>query len=538
MRRFRGWLFAMAAVVGAGCDPCQELTECFVDAHVSAEGSLVQSDSGEGVAGVSVDFIRIGGVGLAVDSVHVETDGSGRYVLRIEAEDAGNADFRAVVSPPGREPYPIPSVVLPTSVVRGDALDLGRWVVDPFIGYIGELQDRRSQKTVSAVRSQSNGSVVFKRTGGVAIDPDVVNTTIGLGGRFFIQASAAGAGTVTGRLRIKHPDYPQSRVIDGFSIRTRFEDTPIQVQGVLFMGLSMDYVGEIFRRSAPVGFDHTEFRVRFERTGGVKGSRERYTVGVQSWGGFFLNITPESEGTMVGDITVLPPPPLKPELLGSVALVSHQDETHRWLGRWGVGPSLNYSGEVFRRAAGEQIDLDGVAVQFTQTGGVSVTPQTFSVSTLPWGGFSLRMLPATDGVVRGDLVVNLPPPRSPWVIPGIELETFRSDEQRLAGRWGVGEQVNYGATLVDNATGVGIAGAQIEFVRTGGITMDVETIVQTTTSWGGFFLQFDTNDDGEVVGDLRITLSLGATPIVISGVQIVTFAGDEQRYLGTFGVSR
>ncbi|MBT7691597.1 MAG: hypothetical protein HN750_06225, partial [Gemmatimonadales bacterium] len=111
MRRFRGWLFAMAAVVGAGCDPCQELTECFVDAHVSAEGSLVQSGSGEGVAGVSVDFIRIGGVGLAVDSVHVETDGSGRYVLRIEAEDAGNADFRAVVSPPGREPYPIPSVV-------------------------------------------------------------------------------------------------------------------------------------------------------------------------------------------------------------------------------------------------------------------------------------------------------------------------------------------------------------------------------------------------------------------------------------------
>lgn len=355
------------------------------------------------------------------------------------------------------------------------------------------------------------------------------------GGRFLIMPATQEFGEVVGDLTFTHEDYPRPFVFRDVRIRSEYRDLPIELGGVFILGASLNYAGEIFRRGAPQGFLMEGYEVEFRRTGGLSVTPDTFRVPVQPWGGFSLATEPGGDGTVEGELIVFPPPGFSRDTISS-SMDTYDGSEQRLLGRWGTGPSLDYAVELYRRSAGQQFVMDDVEVQFRRTGGIPVDPDTFVVRTTSWGAFGLHTFAEEEGVLEGEFVVRLPEPRGDQLITGVEIPTFNSDEQRLLGRWGVGEQINYGGILYFKDTGEPVAGVEVRFVRTGGISVQPDTLVQTTTSWGGFAIQLHTEQSGEVMGDLIVMLPPPLSPVTLGGIWLATFATDEFRFLASFGI--
>ena len=524
----------MATLVVLSCDPCWGTSACRGPAEVSGEGQLIVHATGEPVAGVVLDFQRTGGVGLEEDVISVTTDSEGRYHFRVGAEAVGEAEFRVDVRPPGEGfPYTVEGVRLRASDVHGDGTEIGRWVVDPFLAFTGEARDRKTGKTPRW--DWGWGKAVFKRTGGILIEPQSVTAPMDEGGRFYLAPNTQEFGEVVGDITFTHKDYPRPFVFSDVRIRTEYRDLPIELGGVFYLGGSLNYSGEIYRRGAPAPIPMDGYEVAFHRTGGITVSPATFQRPVQSWGGFSLATEPQGDGTVEGQLIVLPPPGFSRDTI-SLTMPTFDGSEQRLLGRWGVGPSLNYSGEVFLRSAGQQLPLEDIEVQFRRTGGIAVEPDTFSARTTSWGGFSLNTFAVEEGTLSGELLVRLPPPRGEQVIADVQIPTFKADDQRLLGRWGVGAQINYGGILYYLDTGEPVAGVEVRFIPTGGIAVQPDTLVQTTTSWGGFSIQLRTEEEGDVVGDLIVILPPPRSPVTLGGIHVPTFASDELRFLASFGI--
>jgi hypothetical protein len=155
---------AVATMTGLGCDPCSGIASCARGDFLAAAGQVVEAGTGNGIDGVRLDFIRVGGVDVSVDSLSTVTHGGGYWEVEFTPSSAGELQADVRVSPPGEAPYVIRSLPLQTRPHGGDANLNQRWVTRLYFPYMGELYLEGTADTRVA-----NTPVTFRQTGGVAI---------------------------------------------------------------------------------------------------------------------------------------------------------------------------------------------------------------------------------------------------------------------------------------------------------------------------------------------------------------------------------
>jgi hypothetical protein len=133
-----------------------------------------------------------------------------------------------------------------------------------------------------------------------------------------------------------------------------------------------------------------------------------------------------------GVLTARPPGGGAPVTLGPVRLRTAADDSVRFAGRWNVGPSLLYVGELLTDAGTPVV---GARVEFRRTGGIATASGVLAETTNEAGRFRLAPAPLASGEVVGDLHVFPRAPLRDTVIANVRLQTFESDEVRLRDVW-------------------------------------------------------------------------------------------------------
>lgn len=529
---------ALAALLGAclavsACEPCAGVSPCRDEPTAEATGQLVERESGEPRAGVALTFVPRGGVELGRDDATTTTGADGRYHATIPAARTGGARVDVRVEPPGHPPYTVEGLRIPASRTRGEGVDLGRWLVDPYHALLGEVR-MRSTGAPPTLRGEEGARVVFRRTGGVVAERDSLSTFTDGAGRFVLLPGEAPPGPIAGRVTITHPDFEEPWTFHDVVIDSEHRDGPLDVDRVFSRGPSLNWAGVIVFRNAGGQTPAADTRVTFQRTGGIPVSPDTFTVTTQPWGGFSLFTRTREEGVVIGELIVDPPPPRSRDTIPEVRMPTYDSGEQRVLKRWAVGEQINHVGLVFVRSAGEWIPADSVQVRLRRVGGIEVETPTSTVATTYWGAFPIKLATDQEGALRLEAEVLLDPPRGPARIEDLEVETFAADSQRVAGRWAFGEQINHALVFERQGTGEPVAGVEVEFRRTGGIRVRPDTFTVTTTSWGAAPIQTHTDEEGVLEGEVEVRMPEG--PVLIEGLRLETFAADELRHHRTYRI--
>jgi hypothetical protein len=366
------------------------------------------------VPGVLVTFTRTGGIGTtpAVRSGITNADG----LVSVETSPSGDGVVIGdIVLTPAAPDSP--------RTVRGARMqtfdtDETRLLASYGIGsaarYAGELFNR------GADALQPGVAVEFRPTGGVAAlgRTDTSNAV----GRFRIAPFSDKSGQIIGDLYVNYRPAREPLVIRGLVLQT-FEDDSLRYLQQYRIGSAARYAGELFNRAT--GALQPGVAVEFRPTGGVAALGRTDTS--NAVGRFRIAPISDQSGQIVGDLYVNYLPPREPEVIRGLVLQTFEDDSLRYLQRWGVGPSLLYVGELRRDDTNEPIV--GAQVTFRRTGGVAATPEVLPFVSIAGGRFSLNLAPATDGEVQGTISVHAPPLRDTTI--AITLPTFVSDSVRL-----------------------------------------------------------------------------------------------------------
>ena len=230
-RSARCILVLLCGLLAAACDPCFGTAACGRSLDVSATGQVIEFRSGEGVAGVELTFRRTSGIRLVEPEGRVTTEGNGLYDYRTKAQESGAVTFSVTVRPPALFPeYTVDGITITASAVRGEGQPLGRWLVNPYLAFVGEVRTLDTQEAVGP-----GGLVTFARRGGIGIVPDSIETTLDPFGRFLVNPDPLGVGEVIGDLTIRHPSLDGPRIITGIRVSTRHVDEPIDLTQILYL---------------------------------------------------------------------------------------------------------------------------------------------------------------------------------------------------------------------------------------------------------------------------------------------------------------
>jgi hypothetical protein len=210
-------------------------------------------------------------------------------------------------------------------------------------------------------------------------------------------------------------------------------------------------------------------------------------------------------------------------------------DLHR-LGEWRIPfPYLGYQFHVFYRADGKP--ARGIEVEFRRTGGIGIDPDSIRLKVDPRGFVILRPEIDAQGTVTGDLTVYPLPPHKPFTVRGLAMRTVTEERFDSIFDIGIGQRLPYTSILVWEDSGEPVAGARVEFRRTGGVPIFPETFVATSDEFGTVQLNPVPLAAGELVGEVVITPPVPGRRTTISGVRLATV--EDQRapmLLGYWGV--
>lgn len=199
-----------------------------VQPRVRAVGELYHRGTLEPAEGVPVEFRRTGGVDLDRPVLTVASGSDGRFHLVAPAVGAsrGSVEGELTVRPAApASPFTLAGIRLAVATIESDVQFLGRWGVGAGLFYQGELN------WVDTYTHAPGFEVEFRRTGGIAVEPDTFTVVTGTDGRFTLRPRTAEVGEVVADLRVRHPDPAKSFVIPGVRLATREADEP-QLIGV------------------------------------------------------------------------------------------------------------------------------------------------------------------------------------------------------------------------------------------------------------------------------------------------------------------
>lgn len=382
--------------------------------------------SGAALANADVEFLQTGGVPLAATRYTSRTDSVGRVALPLipagetSGEVVGDLTVR---SPELRRPFVVRELRLRTY----DSDEL------PFLGVVGighqavgvgELAFRGDRRPLA------DAEVEFVRTGGVPIHPERPRVRTLPDGRFAVSVAADTAGVVTGELRVGWAGAPAPTVIPGVRLQAAADDS-VRFLGRWGLGAQLLAVGVLTERAT--GRPAAGWTVTFRRVSGIALAGDSTSGLSQDWGGFAIAPDTREEGEVQGVLTARAPGSSRDVPLGPVRLRTYADDSVRLAGRWNVGPSLLYVGELLH--AGDDRPVVGARVEFRRTGGIATAESLLVERSNAEGRFRLAPTPRESGTVVGDLHVFPPAPLRDTVIANVRLDTFESDEVRLRDVW-------------------------------------------------------------------------------------------------------
>jgi hypothetical protein len=376
---------------------------------------------GAGIVG-SVHIQRVSGASLTNNDITVATDTLGRFYLEYPASSADPLIANVTISAPG---FPIAaatflSTALPV-IWRDQVPFVNRvFALGPSLAYAVQAFHRGLDRGVPGV------TFTWTRVSGIATTPTSlagISNEIGL---FSLETEPATEGTVTGDIVMTPPPPSAPQTFRGVTLQT-FDNDSLRLLATYRFGPAALYAGELFNRAT--GALQSGVAVDFVPTGGVAAQTRTDTS--NSVGRFLIAPYTDQAGIITGELHVHYLPPRAFEIIPGLQLQTFEDDSLRYLQRWGVGPSLLYVGELRRND--NDAPIVGAQVTFQRTGGIAVTPNPLNSTSIAGGRFSLALVPSTDGVVAGNLTVHAPPLRDTTIV--ITLPTFLSDEVRLLAVW-------------------------------------------------------------------------------------------------------
>ena len=423
-------------------------------------------------------------------------------------------------------------------VVLSVVLVAGATSCDPCAGTVGCRTEPRVSVTGRTVVYRENRHIAgvtieFTRTGGVELASDRVTTTSDDQGWFRLAMDARSEGEVVGDLTVRPPAPWSSYTVAGVRVSTRTIRGDGQDLGRIVVDPYLAVIGELrnLRTRGPLPGAYVEFR----RTGGVAVSPGTMEWTTDAGGRFFIDPLPTGFGTVEGVLTVVSRALPKTFVVPVRYTTEWRDRVPQNVAVIGLGTSLVYVGDIFRR--GSLKGVPGVEVEFVRTGGVQTDPARVVVRTDTGGRFPIVLLPAEAGEVIGDLIVRPPSPLTGFTVSGLRLKTFDVDTIGLIGRWGIGPQIFGGLELFARATQQPLPGGIVTvFRRRGGIRIDPDTAVERTSPFGTVAIRAAAVDPGEVVGDLEVRLPAPFRADTLRGLRLQSRDDDTQVYLGRAGV--
>jgi hypothetical protein len=172
------------------CDPCTGIASCSSGAYLAAAGQIVDAATRQGVDGVRIDAVRVGGIEVAQDSLSTVTSGGGFWRIEFTPKSTGTVDVDFQVSPPKVDSYRLHAVRLTTKEHGGDANLNERWVTVLYFYHFLELF------TGGAADQRVEGArVTYTRTSGVelrgpGVSSGAYHNTTDFGGRMPLFPSA------------------------------------------------------------------------------------------------------------------------------------------------------------------------------------------------------------------------------------------------------------------------------------------------------------------------------------------------------------
>lgn len=521
IRRFTIPLLAGLMAVAAGCDPCAGTVSCETGPTVRVSGRIVHFPTGASAAGVRVSLTT----GAATAAATSDRDGFWTVELPAPADAGGQVTASAEVSAPGASTtYQVANLVLPVTRRRGDGMDLGRWYSRPAVRFVGELRARPGINLTGA-------SLQADRSGGVEGDLSV-STSVGADGRFYIEGTARATGKMILRLTVTGPRLSRAYVRDGVEVPVVYRDTVPTVQGTYSIGSGLLYVARIFRRGPDTPL--AGVTAVFRRRSGISVAVDSVKSISTADGLVSLQLTPNGNGEVVGDLELRPPFPIPARTITGIRLATMEDDSVRLAGSFGVGVQVRYAYEFFRRSA--LTPAANVEVEFRPTSGplsAVITGRTNAA-----GIFGVTAATTSAGTVTGDLTVRYLDPRPPEVRTGLQLAAVADDSIRYGGYLGVGPSLLYVGTVQDAATFAPIASGTAEFRRTAGIAVEQAVFSWPINAVGLFRMSPTPLADGEVVGDVTLRLTAPYRDTTFTNVRLTTFANDSGRAGPIFRVRR
>lgn len=311
-----------------------------------------------------------------------------------------------------------------------------------------------------------------------------------------------------------------------------FSVTPVQRKGdatVLGAWLSYPYAryqATLMRNGKPL----TKATVKFRRVAGLNATGT-FTGTTNGAGAFALDVTADQLGTVIGDLIVTQSSLPQPDVItGWTIPLDYRYRIAAPQAVYSLGGLLTYGGQVFYRGTGQHVQ--GVGVKWVRTGGIPVTPASYTTTSDSTGFFLLPLQPQGSGAVTSTLTFT--PPNGPAITyTNLPMSTYDSTSYRYLGNFGYGQQWAWAIEIWRNDSLVPARGVPVTFVRTGGIAMTPDSIQDTTGTDGRVRIRASVTDTGFVDGEILVHSDTGPVR-TITGLHLKTYPADTVDFAGVF----
>jgi hypothetical protein len=362
------------------------------------------------------------------------------------------------------------------------------------------------------------------RTRSTSLDYDSVVTISAADGSFRVRAVVSAAGVVRGRLVVTPPAPRPPYTVENFVVPT----TNVRGDGFYIGDLVVDpyflFVGEVHDRFTGALVPYAD--VQFGRTGGVGVTPTSWGQTADGGGRVFRELQMSGLGTLHALATVTGAGYPRPFQIPVHLEPKYLDSPSREVKVLILGRGLPEFADVRRR--GHDAFVPGVTLKFRRTGGIAVTPDSFTLAIPSSGVVAMNLRAQGDGVLLGEFTVTPPAPFKTEVFSNVAMPTKDGDSVRFL-RMGFGAQVAARAHFRYRANDQPVeGGVNATLVRRSGQAIHFDGVLVTLDSTGTLSYTSATADTGSTVADLLVRLR---APFDFDTIPGVVLAG---RYDSTY----
>jgi hypothetical protein len=365
------------------------------------------------------------------------------------------------------------------------------------------------------------------RVGGAALEQDSASVETSNGGHWRIEIPARESGEALFDVRVHSEALSNPYTVRGVRAPTVSRKGDAMVLDRWVVNPYFALIGEMRFHGTDEPLSDTP--IDFHRTAGpalagpaVDGNVVH--VGTDRFGRtdlFLYNAFATDTGEVVGDLVVRLPDPYGTTTISGVRLSpTYLYRATPRVGRYGVGPTLEYAAVIFDRATGKP--APNVVMNFRRISGIPLSSYTFTVTSGTDGRVAFRTRPLATGSVVAD--ITLRHPRGNPETFRDTITTFDADGGRLAGIWTAGPYLPYFG--VAYSFGQPVAGMAVRVRRTGGIDVTPADTVISSMPSGTVVLGPVPLAAGDVILELTFTPPAPYRAFMIRNLRLATIQQD------------